>query len=136
MNRLMRNLVMTGVGLVAGATATAGPAMAGTTGTAGSAPGAGVQASADWRHDRVVDYYDTYRQCDWAGDRGEDRGRWDDYDCYRVRYGFHRGDYALSVDYRWGGGHRRWDNNDNNNNDNNNDRGRRHHRDSFRLRLR
>lgn len=45
----------------------------------------------------MVGYHDTLRRCERAGHIGEWRDRWDDYDCYRVRWGIHRG--ALEVDY-------------------------------------
>ena len=50
--------------------------------------------------DDVVGYYDSRRQCEWAGERGEDRGWWRDYDCERVRGGRHHGDWALEVERR------------------------------------
>jgi hypothetical protein len=90
MNRITRMLTITGLGLFAGITIGAGPAMAATN-TAGTPAKPG---------DRVVNYYDTYAQCEIAGRIGERFGRWDDFDCYPVH-----GDYALVVDYNDWHGH-------------------------------
>jgi len=104
MSRITRVLAVGGLSLVAGVTF-AGPAQAATsTGTAGSS----AQGAASWRHgdNDVEGYYRSYRSCEWAGERGERRGEWEDYDCVRVRgHRWHRsGTYALVVDYdndRW-----------------------------------
>ncbi|MBU2669241.1 hypothetical protein KOI35_37590 [Actinoplanes bogorensis] len=102
MNRISRMLTVTGLGLLAGVTMGAGPAMAATSTDAGASK-AGASSQAD-RRDRVVGYYNSYRACDLAGRIGERFDRWDDYDCERVGFGFHRR-YALEVswdrDWRW-----------------------------------
>ena len=107
MNRLIRMLTISGVGLVAGAAIGAGPAMA-TSSTAPSAAQpsttstAAGQAHRDWDRDRAYDYFDSRWDCERAGRWGERRDRWEDYDCEYVRHGRHRGDYALFVEYdRW-----------------------------------
>ncbi|MCY1141073.1 hypothetical protein OWR29_24000 [Actinoplanes sp. Pm04-4] len=85
-----------------GATLGAGPAMAST-----SAPDNSVRAAtttADQpRRDRdwVEGYYDSRRDCERDGRRGEWRDRWDDYDCDMVRRGPHRGDWELTVSKSW-----------------------------------
>jgi hypothetical protein len=132
MNKVTRMLAIAGMALAAGATIGATPAMAASSAT-GSGTTVAVQATPG---DRVVGYYRSYRQCDRAGDIGEWSNRWDEHDCYRVRYGFHRGWFALSVDWNWhdnnnhhhGGG----DNGNNNHhhggdNGNNNDGDHNHH---------
>ena len=119
MSRITRVLAVSGLGLVAGLTL-AGPAQASTSTTDNSSTS---RASSNWRHDDddVVGVYRSYRACDWAGERGERRGRWDSYDCNRVRHGWHRSVWELEVNYDdrggdWndGGwrrhGHRGWDN--------------------------
>jgi hypothetical protein len=108
MNRITRMLSITGLGLVAGVTIGAGPAMA-ATGTAqgdAQAPASQVKAQGG---DRVVGFYRNLRSCDLAGRIGERFGRWDDYDCNRVPFGPHRGAWVLTVSWDhhgWpGGGH-------------------------------
>jgi len=123
MNKATRTLAMTGMALITGATLGTVPAAASTSttqGTGASTQGAQQQAASP-RH-RIHDYYRTYRQCRWAGARGEYRHWWDDYDCYRVRWGRWRDWYALDV--RWDRNH---NNNNNNNNNDNNDHNGDHH---------
>jgi hypothetical protein len=97
MNRITRMLTITGLGLFAGVTIGAGPAMAATnTGQAPAKPtttGVAVKSG-----DRVEGYYDSRGECEVHGQIGERFGRWDDYDCYRVQGGFHEGDWVLVVD--------------------------------------
>ncbi|GAA0530227.1 hypothetical protein GCM10010172_08700 [Paractinoplanes ferrugineus] len=107
MNRFTRILTMAGLGLVTGVTMAAGPAMATTSSDQGTAKsGNSVGEQRRWG-DRVVDVFRTYRACDRAGEYGEDRGYWDDYDCYRtINRG--RGGYVLVVEednwgHGWGG---------------------------------
>jgi hypothetical protein len=110
MNRFTRILTMAGLGLVTGVTMAAGPAMAATSSDQGTAKsGNSVGEQRRWG-DRVVDVFRSYRACDRAGEYGEDRGYWDDYDCYRVggHHGGGRNGYALVVDedewgHGWGG---------------------------------
>jgi hypothetical protein len=109
MNRFTRMLTITGLGLVAGATIGAGPAMAASSAGQGSARSEST-ATTQSRSDRVVDTYSSYNKCDWAGERGEDRGWWDDYDCFRVRDHHGHRAYALVVEEdNWGHGfHGHW----------------------------
>jgi hypothetical protein len=94
MNRFTRMLAIAGMGLGA-AVALAGPAQAATADASHQAP---VATKADWGNgDRIVGFYDDPFTCNRVGRLGELRGRWDDYDCNPVRFGFHRGDWALSV---------------------------------------
>jgi hypothetical protein len=95
MNRFTRLLAIAGMGLGA-AVALAGPAQASTADTTHKAP---VTANTHWRNndDRVVAIFDDPFTCNRVGRLGEMRDRWDDYNCFRIRIGFQRGDWALSV---------------------------------------
>ena len=99
MKAATRILTLVGLSLMTGATLGAAPAMAST-----SAPDTAVRAATTTadspRRDRewTEGYYDTRRECEWAGKRGEWRDRWDDYDCDRVRFGHGRSGYVLRVD--------------------------------------
>jgi hypothetical protein len=99
MNRITRILTMSGLGLVTGLTIGVGPASATTAtgqGMSPSAAGATETQTVDHRFDRdrdrsrIAGVYDSYRECDWAGRRGERRDRWDDYNCYPRGFGWHR----------------------------------------------
>ncbi|GIM93969.1 hypothetical protein [Paractinoplanes toevensis] len=105
MNRFTRILTMAGLGLVTGVTMAAGPAMASTSSDQGTSK-SGANASEQRRHgDRLVKVFRTWGACDRAGEYGEDRGYWDDYDCERVGGFSGRRGYALVVDYDdWGHG--------------------------------
>jgi hypothetical protein len=108
MNRITRMLTVSGLGLIAAATMGAGPAMAasGTDAAATTGSTAGVQSHNryDDDDDRVVGYY--LRRCVIAGRIGERFDRWDDFDCERVGWGFHRR-WALEVSWD----HDDWDDN-------------------------
>ncbi|MBL7256833.1 hypothetical protein [Paractinoplanes lichenicola] len=111
MNKAVRTFTMMAMGLVAGATMAAGPAMAADSTKAPAAkPATTTKAEKGWGRDRVVGYFRTLRACEQAGRIGEFRNRWDDYDCDRVRFGFKRGLWALEVerDFRGGHGHGPW----------------------------
>ncbi|MBU2668873.1 hypothetical protein KOI35_35725 [Actinoplanes bogorensis] len=109
MNKAARTFTMLAMGLVAGATIGAGPAMAADSATSPAAKPSTTtttKAQAGWGRDRVVGYFRTLRACEKAGRIGEFTNRWDDYDCDRVRFGFKRGLWALEVSQDWrGGGH-------------------------------
>src|SRR4051795_5613042 len=112
MSKATRTLALTGMALVTGSMLGIAPAAASPSTIQGSgASTQGAQQQAASPRDRVHDYYRTFHQCRWAGERGEHRGWWYDYDCYRVRWGHWQGWYALEVHQ---------DRNDNNNNSNNN----------------
>lgn len=106
MNSITRMLAVIGIGVAAGVSIGAGPAQA--------VPGAGhdgthrvtLSGPAHWNDDDdVIDYFSSPMQCERVGRFGELRGRWDDYDCSLVRFGFHRGDWALEASSgHWGGG--------------------------------
>jgi|SRR5689334_20897122 len=102
MKAATRILTLVGLSLMTGATLGAAPAMAST-----SAPDTAVRAATTTadspRRDRewTEGYYDTRRECEWAGKRGEWRDRWDDYDCDRVRFGPNRGEWRLTVEKSW-----------------------------------
>ncbi|MGK5681726.1 hypothetical protein [Actinoplanes sp. URMC 104] len=103
MNRITRMLTVTGLGLIAGVTMGAGPAMAATGTDAGASKTAAATQGAD--RERIVGFYRSYTSCVIAGRIGERFGRWDDFDCDRVgRRGF-----ALEVswDRDWDWGHNR-----------------------------
>jgi hypothetical protein len=142
MNKATRILAIAGMALAAGATIGASPAMASSSTTQSGT----TVASQSQAGDRIVDYFRSYSRCDRAGDIGEWANRWDDHDCYRVRYGFHRGWYALSVDWdnhghndwhghnnNWHGSNNNWRGNDDRDHRNNdrdrNDHGNNDHRD-------
>ncbi len=107
MNRIVQGIAFAGAGLAAGVAMGVGPAQAATTTAHSSIQATTTQAQPRWNDDDVVGYYGTLRRCERVGRIGEWRGRWDDYDCYRVRWGHHRGAWALEVDY----GHD-WDDDD------------------------
>ncbi|GAA0509896.1 hypothetical protein Ade02nite_53080 [Paractinoplanes deccanensis] len=123
MNRITRMLTVSGLGLVAAATLGAGPAMAATgSSSAGVAPQASQGTTQHWYDDdddsRVVGYYRSLRRCIIAGRIGERFDRWDDSECVRVGYGFHRR-YALVVEFDdndWDNDWYNWDDDDYNDN--------------------
>lgn len=105
MNRITRMLAMTGLGLFAGVTIGAGPAMAAANTGQGAAK-ASVSERASWgSDDHLVDYFDSPGLCNYVGRNGERFGRWDDYDCYRVLGGFHDDEWALVVSWDDWNGH-------------------------------
>lgn len=101
MNKATRMLVMTGMAIVAGATFSAGPASAASASPAPSPSKTATQGTKDWGHDRsrIVGYFSNPFTCNRAGRIGEWRNRWDDYNCFRIPFGFHRGDWALRVSW-------------------------------------
>jgi|tagenome__1003787_1003787.scaffolds.fasta_scaffold20984553_3 hypothetical protein len=116
MNKVARLLTMAGMGLMAGVAIGSGPAQAaGVTGQQVAKPAAGQSQQAQQHRDRdeVVGYYRSLRACEFAGRIGERFNGWDDHDCTFVRFGFHRGAWALEVgrDRDWhrpGHGHGPW----------------------------
>jgi hypothetical protein len=99
MNRITRMLTVTSLGLFAGITIGAGPAMA----AANTGQGAVMSSTADATAkpgDRVAGYYDSRDECRLAGRIGDRLGRWDDWNCYPGG-GWHDGDWVLVVDYNW-----------------------------------
>ncbi|GAA2610351.1 hypothetical protein [Paractinoplanes durhamensis] len=108
MNRFTRILTMAGLGLVTGVTMAAGPAMAASSSDQGTAKSGSNASEARRFGDRTVGVFRSYRACDRAGEYGEDRGYWEDYDCVRIFWHGSVG-YRLVVDYDdWGhgwGGH-------------------------------
>jgi hypothetical protein len=104
MNRITRMLTITGLGLFAGITIGAGPAMAATNTGQGAVKSSTTEATAK-PGDSVADYYDSRDECRIAGRIGDRLGRWDDWNCFPVRTGWHEGDWVLVVDYNnWHGG--------------------------------
>ncbi|GIF25987.1 hypothetical protein BJ973_003257 [Actinoplanes tereljensis] len=105
MNRFTRILTMAGLGLVTGVTMAAGPAMASTSSDQGASK-SGSNANENRRNgDRLVKVFRTWSACDRAGEYGEDRGYWEDYDCQRIGGFSGRRGFALVVDYdNWGHG--------------------------------
>ena len=104
MNKATRTLAVTGMALIAGLTLGVGPAAAASSTTTTAATTKQATHQAD--RGRL---YPSLRQCLWAGRIGERRGRWDSYDCNRVRWGSYRGWWELDVEWDhdgWpGGGH-------------------------------
>ena len=101
MNKATRMLVMTGMAIVAGATFSAGPAMAASASPAPNSGTTATQGTKDWGHDRsqIIRYYSNPFTCNREGRLGEWRHRWDNYNCFRVPFGFHRGAWALRVSW-------------------------------------
>ena len=109
MNRITRMLTMAGLGLVTGVTFGAGPAMASPSATDQGAARSQSSVGPWWDDDdyRVVGYFRSWDDCEDRGEYGEDRGWWDDPECYRVPGGFNFGfrRYVLVVeDDNWGHG--------------------------------
>jgi hypothetical protein len=100
MNRITRMLTITGLGLFAGITIGAAPAMAATNTGQGAVKSSTTDATAK-PGDRPAGYYDSRDECRIAGRIGDRLGRWDDWNCYPVRSGWHDGDWVLLVDYNW-----------------------------------
>lgn len=99
MNRITRVVAISGLGLAAVLAFGAGPAQAATVAAPSTAHTASVRAGSHWNNDDsdVVGYFRTRFGCERVGQLGEYHGRWDDYDCSRVRFGFNRGAWALEV---------------------------------------
>ncbi|XVU20809.1 hypothetical protein ACQPZJ_26435 [Actinoplanes sp. CA-054009] len=98
MKAATRILTLVGLSLVTGVTIGAGPAQAAT--AASSSQGTTQTQVRPWDDDDddVAGYYDSRRDCERAGWRGERRDWWEDFDCDRVWRGPHRGDWKLTVD--------------------------------------
>jgi hypothetical protein len=109
MNRITRLLAIAGLGLGTAVAIGAGPAQAaGTSTTLSATSGASAQAQNGWDDEDVVGYFRTAGNCERAGLIGENRDRWDDFDCTLVRSGSYRGTFVLTVsDDDWNGG---WNN--------------------------
>jgi hypothetical protein len=96
MNKLTRNMIVGGFGLLAALATGVGPAQA-------SAPNGAPESKtmvgqADWRDgDQIVGYYQTPQACELAGQFGERSGDWDDHDCSYVGLGVRSGAWALRV---------------------------------------
>jgi hypothetical protein len=110
MNRITRLLAIAGLGLGTAVAIGAGPAQAaGTTTSAAATSGTSTQAQNGWDDEDTVGYFRTERNCERAGLIGENRDRWDAFECDYVRYGSYRGTYVLRVsDDDWNGS---WNNN-------------------------
>ncbi|WP_127508243.1 hypothetical protein [Actinoplanes solisilvae] len=99
MKSAKRILTLAGLSLMTVSTLAAAPAMAST-----SAPDVSVKTATTTadspRRDRewVEGYYDSRRECEREGRRGERRDRWDEYDCDYMRYGRHEGEWRLTVE--------------------------------------
>ncbi|HET6480339.1 MAG TPA: hypothetical protein VFG35_09925 [Actinoplanes sp.] len=107
MNKATRVFTMLGLGLMAGATIGAGPALAADSSSAPAAkPVTTTKVQKHGDRERVVGYFRSHRTCERVGRIGEWNDRWDDYDCERVRYGFKRGLWALEVEQNHRGDHR------------------------------
>jgi hypothetical protein len=101
-------------GLALAGLAVAGTAMVGMAGTAQAAqPAQPAKAVANWgggwdNDSHVAGVFRSYRQCRWAGVRGERWGRWDDFDCDFVGGGGWGGTWQSSwgtpFNQFWSGG--------------------------------
>jgi hypothetical protein len=110
MNRIIKMLTMTGLGVFAAASVGAGPAMAATGGTQTPAkpasPAAKAKPAAPSRT-RILDIYPSRGSCEYAGRLGERDGDWEDYDCFRTA-----GGYALQISFDSWGDWNDWNDND------------------------
>src|SRR5688500_13763764 len=97
-----RILAVLGMGLMTGSSFGASPAQAAAPAGQGLAKPSVSQAQQPWDDDDVIGYYRTLRACERVGRIGEWADRWEDYDCERVRRGFHRGMWKLEVERGWG----------------------------------
>ncbi|GLY00569.1 MULTISPECIES: hypothetical protein [Actinoplanes] len=117
MSKLTRALVLTGVAVTAGLSV-AGPAAAssatapavsdrsqaaGPAGQGKPAGQAGQGKPAD--RERFIGFFPGPRTCERYGREGEWRHRWDDYECFYVRRGPHRGEWGLKAFWDWDGPH-------------------------------
>jgi hypothetical protein len=100
MNKVTRTLAMTGIAMAAGLTVGVGPASASPAGPAPSAP----TADHKFKKDKLVGFYRSPRACVQAGELGERRHKWDDYDCDRVQRGVRRGWFSLTASWDQRGG--------------------------------
>jgi len=99
-NRIARLLAMSGLGVGAALAIGAGPAQAAVAAGQPAVHSAPIHARTHWSddtNDDVVGYFRTRTGCERVGRLGEYHGRWDDYDCSRVRFGFNRGAWVLEV---------------------------------------
>jgi hypothetical protein len=128
MGKATRTLAMAGMALFASVAVGAGPAMAAAptsvvttvSSQVAAKPAAATTAPTTAKsRDRVVGYYRNLRSCDLAGRSGERHGRWNNYDCERVRSGHRRGVWALEVNW----GHGNWGHGGHGNGHNNNGHG-------------
>jgi len=100
MNGITRLLAITGIGLAAGASIGAGTAQAATGAGHDGTHRVAARAGAHWNDDNdIAGYFDSPILCERVGRIGELRDRWDGYNCYPIRFGFHRGAWALEVSY-------------------------------------
>jgi hypothetical protein len=121
MNKTVRMLALTGAAVAAGLSLGVAPASAAPAASAS----ASVQADhrADDRRDdhrddrrddhrawpgkqRFIGYYRTFGACTTVGKVGKFHKKWENFDCARVRRGFHRNQFALNVSYERRGWHR------------------------------
>jgi hypothetical protein len=106
MIKTVRMIALTGAAVAAGLSLGAGPASAAPATPAGQAA-ASVQADHKWQPSRskLIGYYRSPIACVKAGRIGEFRKKWDDFDCDKVRRGFHRNQFALTVSWKRFGQH-------------------------------
>ncbi|MBG0563260.1 hypothetical protein [Actinoplanes aureus] len=111
MNKVMRTLTMAGLGLLAGASVGAPALAADSSGTTVKKP-TKSQVQQDFGRERVAGFFRTYRACERAGRIGDWAGKWDEYECNPMRFGFRRGAWVLKVErdrFRHFRGHDRHD---------------------------
>ena len=109
MNKTVRMLALTGAAVAAGLSLGVAPASA----TPAAPASASVQADHD-RNDhrarpgkqRFIGYYRTAGSCVKVGRIGRIHRKWDRFDCDKVRRGFHRDQYSLTVSWERRSSHR------------------------------
>jgi hypothetical protein len=99
-------LTMTGIGLVAGLTVGAGPAMAAPGASQASTQSGASASKSQASYERNVGVYGSWTECQWDGQLGEQFGQWDEYDCEPIGGGA----FVLEVSYDSWGSWNNWDN--------------------------
>lgn len=105
MNKAIRILAISGLGLLAGAGLGAPALAADNTPNASAKSPTSVVSQYYPGATEIVGFYRTLRGCERAGWMGERRGFWGDHACRIVRVGARSGAWALQVDrddWRWG----------------------------------
>ena len=96
MNRTTRFWMTAGLAAVVGMGVLPATAWAGTEAKAG--PAAANASNSKPRYE-VDDWFNTRKECNSAGEDGQDDNNWDDFVCRRLMQGTNEGTYLLWVDY-------------------------------------
>jgi hypothetical protein len=104
-------LALAGLALTGGAVV----GVAGTAQAAAPASHSGSVSANGWGwngdDDEVIAVFRSYRQCQWAGIRGERHGNWEEFDCDYVRSGYRghwRQQWGNPFNRHWEGGNWRY----------------------------